>query len=158
MSFHSELVFNWVVSFLIYPQSCTWMLWRGPLCRTWATINPPSKNKKPISHSSLLLSAGPCRCGRASRHTGRGGRAGGVARWGTKAAPACLLRLPPSKFDPLDLPLPQAADWEPRACCAHIGTLQSSTDRAVGCLRSRACWVAVVVMEQQDKKQVSLVP
>lgn len=46
-------------------------------------------------------------------------------------------------------------------CGVHIGVLQSSTDRAlpgaVGCLRSRACGVAVVVMEQQDKKQVSLV-
>lgn len=56
-----------------------------------------------------------------------------------------------------------AADsvWRPRVCHVHLGTSQGSTDGALpgagGFLKSRACGVAVVAMEQQDKKQVSLV-
>lgn len=68
----------------------------------------PKQQKNTISHSSQLLCVGPWRCGCALCHTGRGGRARGVARWGTKAAPACLLHLPPSKFEPLYLLLRQA--------------------------------------------------
>lgn len=126
------------------------MLWRGCPCHIWTRNNRP--NKQPISLMFELVTAGAFRCGRASCHSGSGGEAGGVARWGTKAAPTCFLHLPPTSW------LKSAG--ESKGCIVRISVLLSVTDRAlpgaVGWLRSRACGVVVVAMEPQDKKQVSL--
>lgn len=121
---------------------------RRPVCTTRARIGPP--------HQTPRLPVASCRCGCASSHTGRGGRAGGGGHGCTHL---------PSPFYSVQTWLSSstaaASGWRPRVCHVHLGTSQGSTDGALpgagGCLKSRACGVAAVAMEQQDKKQVSLV-
>lgn len=71
--------------------------------------------------------------------------------WGDAAAPTCPHSPTPSRVDPSRLP--KATSTLGRSGVAGRGTLPGAS----GCLKHRACGVAAVAMEQQDKKQVSLV-
>lgn len=127
------------------------MLRRGSLCRTWATVNPPSKNPNPYSVPcfSPLVPAGvgvpPVTLAEEA---------------GQEVLPGGGPRLHPPAFSIFLRPV-----LTHLICSFHrqpsekdlSESLSRALPGAVGWLRRRACWVVVVAMEQQDKKQVSLI-
>ncbi len=150
--------FNWIVCFVIYSQSSAWMLWRGSIASE--QHDDQSCHQKPHIPklpASLCWSLQVWVCLQSHWQRRRGRRCCQVGDQSCTSLPSSSSSI---QVWPAWSATSTAAGEEgesPKHPPSTLGQLRAMLPGGVGWLRSRACWVAVVAMEQQDKKQVSLV-